>query len=225
MQKFVSKILRLFKDDGSWKAFAEVKDSVAERYYAKLLESIRTNYSAAIAPETAPGQMIPDYAATLRLYSYVKTTKDKLQKDPVQIASLTRESSALKTEALGVQPPLSEQWKLEKSAYQISRSNADSALDHSHAFNLSAGDWTKVNTSANGDLNFFHLANKSNSVTEKAVSNSVNQTRRLLSDDVQQRLMRHVLAIIQEKGAISLDYLKQVAEIDQMSSEMLQNEG
>jgi len=44
-----------------------------------------------------------------------------------------------------------------------------------NAFTLSAGDWTEVNTPANGDLNFFHLANKSNSVTEKAIADSVSQ--------------------------------------------------
>lgn len=202
------------KDDLSWKAFADVKDAVAERHFAKVLTAIRAN-----APETAPKQMISDYAATLRLYPYVKEIQAQLQKKPSLETSLTKAPS-VKTESLIAQPSLADQWKLEKSPYQISRSSADIALDHT-VFTLPSGEWTGVNTPANGDLNFFYVSKKSNSVTEKAVSDSVNQARRLLSDDVQQRLMRHVLTMLKEKGAISLDYLKQVAEIDQMNAEDL----
>lgn len=212
------------KDDGSWKAFADVKEAVAERYFAKLLESIRSSYSAAIAPEKVPESMIPDFAATLRFYPYVKEMKARMEKDPSQIALITRSPAAVKTEALAAHPVLADQWKLEKSAYQTSRSSADTVLDHQSVFNLAEGEWTKVNTPANGDLNFFHVEKKSNSMTQKAVANSVSQARILLSDDAQQRLMHHLLAIIQEKGAISLDYLKQVAEINQMNSESLENE-
>lgn len=209
------------KADQSWKAFADVKDAVAERNFSKVLTAIRTNYSAAIAPEKAPEQMIPDFAATLRFYPYVKEMKAKLQKDPAQVALLTREPATVKEEALTASSSLADQWKLERAPYQTSRSSADTALDHLNVFTLSAGEWTKVNTPANGDINFFHVAKKSNSMTEKTVANSVSQARRMLSDDVQQRLMRHLLQTIQEKGAISLDYLKQVAEIDQMNTEDL----
>lgn len=211
------------KSDQSWKAFADVKELVAERYFAKVLEAIKTNYAAAIAPEVPPERMIPDYAATLRLYPYVKDVKTKMQKDPAQIAALTREPQESNAKALtAAQTPLADQWKLERSTYQTTRSGADLALDHLYAFNISPGDWTKVNTPANGDLNFFHLAKKGNNLTEKTIADSVAQARTLLSDDVQQRLMRQVLNEIQEKDAISLDYLKQVAEIDEMNTEELQ---
>lgn len=209
------------KSDQSWKAFADVQEAVAERYFAKVLEGIKTAYAAAIAPEAPPEQMIPDYAATLRLYPYVKEVQAKLQKDPTQIASLTREPQKANTDSIVVQSSLADQWKLERSPYQTTRSGSDQALDHLSVFAIAPGDWTKVNAPANGDLNFFHVAKKSNNMTEKALADSIANARTLLSDDVQQRLMRLVLADIKEKGAISLDYLKQVAEIDEMNREEL----
>jgi len=210
------------KDDKSWKAFTDVKEAVATRHFAKTLEAIKSNYVAAIAPEKAPETMIPDYAATLRLYPYVKAMQAKLKNDPAESSTIVRETAETNKSVFGVQVPLADQWKLEKASYQTARNQADQALDHLHVFNLSHGDWTKVNTPANGDLNFFYLGKKSNAMTEKVVANSVNQARRLLSDDVQQRLMRKVLQDIQDKGAISLDYLKQVAEINQMNQDELQ---
>lgn len=210
------------KEDKSWKAFADVKESVATRHFAKTLDAIRSNYASAIAPEKAPETMIPDYAATLRLYPYMKEMQAKLKKDPAEMTTIVRETPVNTKDVLGTQAPLADQWKLEKASYQTARNHSDQALDHLYVFNLSDGDWTKVNTPANGDLNFFYLAKKSNGMTEKVVVNSVNQARRLLSDDVQQRLMRKVLQDIQDKGAISLDYLKQVAEIDQMNEDELQ---
>lgn len=207
------------KSDGSWKPFADVKELVAEKHFAKTLQAIKSNYAKAIAPETPPESMIPDYAATLRLYPYVKEVKAKMQKDPAQIATLTRSQEPSKDASM----PLSDQWKLEKSVYQTTRSGADASVDHAHWFSIPPGAWTNVNTPANGDLNFFQLATKNSNMTEKAVADSVAQARSLLSDDAQQKLMQQVLNEIQEKGAISLDYLKKVAEIDEMNREELQS--
>jgi hypothetical protein len=209
-----------FKKGDSWKALEDVKDAVATRHFSKVLDAIQSSYKAA-NPE-ATSKMIPDFAATLRFYPYVNALKSKLQNNPSDIPVLTKEASASKTE--GKAPSLADQWKLERSPYQTSRSKGDPVLDHLYVFNLAAGDWTKVNTPANGDLNFFHVVKKGNAAAEVAVTESVSQARRLLGDDAQQKLMYHLLQDIKAKGAISLDYLKQVAEIDQMNNEELQYE-
>lgn len=203
------------KEDKSWKPFADVKDTVAERYYDKLLKNIRSIYAAGIAPEKAPEEMIPDYAATLRLYSYIQEAKAKLQKDPALMASMTQEPSPAAKDSGNALPkatPLEDQWKLERSSHQSSRSSGNSVLDSDHAFKLAVGEWTKVNTPGNGDLNFFHVTKKGNGATENAIVATVNQVRDLLSDDAQQRLMYLLLADIKAKGAISLDYMNNVAE-------------
>ena len=158
--------------------------------------------------------MIPDYAATLRLFPYMREVKAKLEKDPTLMATLTREPVPAKSEeqALTAQKPLVNQWRLERSGYQSTRSNGDSILDHANVFALAIGEWTKVNTPANGDLNFFHVMNKGNGASEQAIAASVGQARNLLSADVQQRLMYRVLKTIQDKKAISLEYMNKTYE-------------
>lgn len=210
------------KSDQSWKPFADVKDFIAEKYFSKILEAIKSNYAAAIDSEAPPEKMIPDYAATLRLYPYINEVKSKILKDPDQITAFTRKNEESKKEVQAAS--LEDQWKLERSAYQTTRSSTDSTIDKIPLFDITTGSWTKINTPANGDLNFFYLAKKSNNLTEKTIADSVAQARTLLSDDAQQRLMKQVLNEIQEKGAISLDYLKQVAEIDEINRENLQYE-
>lgn len=209
-----------FKKGDSWKSLDEVKDTVATRHFSKILDAIQSSYTAA-NPE-ATSKMIPDFAATLRFYPYVNALKVKLQNNPSEIAVLTKEANTSKTEAKAAS--LADQWKLERSSYQTSRSKGDPVLDHLYVFNLTVGDWTKVNTPANGDLNFFHVAKKGNAAAEVAVAESVSQVRRLLGDDAQQKLMYHLLQEIKAKGAISLDYLKQVAEIDQMNNNVLEGQ-
>jgi len=202
------------KDDKSWKAFADVRDTVADKYYDKLLKTIRTSYAAAIAPEKAPEEMIPDYASTLRLYSYMHEAKAKLQKDPALIISSTREIDTAKRDGAAPSAPatLADQWKLERAPYQISRSGANAMLNATDAFNLATGEWTKVNASSNGDMNFFRLQKKGSGATEQALTSSVSQMRNLLSDDAQQRLMFQILEQIKAKGAISLEYMNQISE-------------
>lgn len=206
------------KSDKSWKDFADVKEIVAERYFAKTLEAIKNNY----AVENAPATLIPDFAATVRLYPYVKETRTKLLNDPALIVSLTNEASNEVQNEFAAKKSLADQWKLERAPYQTSRSSADSVLEHATVFQLADGEWTQVNTPANGNLNFFHVVKKSHAPDEKAVANSIAQARRLMSDDVQQKMMDQVLGVIKDKGAISLEYLQQVAEIDQMNHEILQ---
>lgn len=207
------------KEDQSWRDFEDVKEKVAELHFAKILDAIQSSYNAAVGADSKADKMIPDYAATLRFYPYVNDLKGKMQKDPSQAAALTKAPADGKADAKTTLSSLADQWKLERAPYKTARSGSDSALDHMYAFNLPGGEWTKVNTPANGDLNFFHVGSKGNGLTDKIVADNVAKARHILSDDVQQRLMYQVVQTIQEKGAISLDYLKKVAEINEMNTE------
>lgn len=208
------------RDDKSWKSLAEVRDVVADRYFEKVLKGIRSAYTSAVPADKAPQTMIGDYAATLRFFPYVRNAKEKLQKNPEQMAVLTKEPAAVEVEkeALVARPKLTEQWKLERQPYKVVRSSAEQLLDKTELFALADGSWTTVNTPANGDVNFFHLANKV-STENKAQSNGMAQTsaakvKELLSEDAQQQLMAHYLQQIKAKKAISLNYLNVVAEME-----------
>jgi GcvH upstream region-like protein len=206
--------------DQNWKPFEDVKAIVADRYFAKVLKAIQTSYATAVGQDAAPKEMIGDFAATLRLYPYMREVKEKLQKDPSKIGEWTKEASATPAEknVLPASVKLADQWKLERSPYQTTRSSADHFLDKNELFALSNGEWTKINTPANGDLNFFFLKEKGNVSDMKTISTGVSKARQMLSNDAQQKLMKNLLAEIKEKQAISLDYLNQVIEREPIDS-------
>ncbi len=196
-------------EDKGWKPFADVKERIAERYFESVLKGIRTAYASAMPADKVPAEMIADYAATLRFFPYVNEIKAKVVNDPAQVALLTIIPKAAESEKLGlpVSAPLADQWKMERAPYQITRSSAENLLDKSEVFALADDAWTAVNTPANGEMNFFHVAHKGNQADGKAVASSVTKARQVLSDDAQQRLMAHVLQRIKDKQAMSLEYL------------------
>lgn len=202
------------QDDKSWKPYAEVKDQVADLYFAKILKAIRNDYAAAIAPAKVPDPMLSDISASLRFYSYMREFQAKARKDPkaaepyLQLTEVVAGADKL--------PPrygLADQWKLEKIAYQSERGNEGGDVDLTEVFALAPNSWSKVHTPANGDLNVFYLVAKGNDAAPESLGERVSTAHRLLSDDAQRVLMQHVLHEIKEKKAISLDYLDQSPEM------------
>lgn len=202
------------RDDKSWKPLTEVHDAVAALYFEKVLKAIRSSYASAIAPEKAPQDMIGDYAATLRLFAYVRDMKEKMQKNPTAIAQYTREPTkdADSTNTLPERIALADQWKLERSSYKTTRSSADDAAEKTDLISLAENSWSKVLTPATGDLKFVHVERKINETDNKAIAENVSKARRLLSSDAQQKLMQLTLQEIKSKNAISLEYLNQTTE-------------
>lgn len=201
--------------DKTWKLLSEVRPQIADRYFEKTLAAIRSAYAAAIAPEKAPGEMINDFAATLRFYPYMQNMKDQLQKNSSLISELTTELSEVNpAENIGLaRESLADQWKLQHRAYKTTRSNPNDVLDQSTLFALSDNSWTKVNAPANGDINFFRIDRKISDPDSKTVAENVSKVRQLLSADAQQKLMLLTLKEIKSKNAISLDYLNHSAEM------------
>jgi hypothetical protein len=196
-------------ESGGWKSLADVKAAVAEKYYAKTLDAIKEHYTKA-AGEDAPQEMIVDYAATLRFYPYVNGVKAKLEKDPKVAQDLVVDAAADAKQVSN--RTISDQWKLERSHYQVSRSTPGALVNTTQALAMKPGQWSSVNTPANGDLNFFRFEKKVDGADEQMVNGTVAKAKHLLSNDAQQKLMRHVLATLKDKNAISLKYLNQVVE-------------
>jgi len=197
------------RDDKSWKPLADVKDKVAEKYFENVLKSIRAAYAAAVPADKVPQQFIVDYAATLRLFPYMRSTKEKLLKNPALIDQLTASHEKVQAQenTLSVKKPLADQWKIERNASKIARSSPEQMVDKTELFSLSDGSWTNVNTPANGDLNFFHMDHKGVVVNDKVVDSTTTRAKRVLSDGAQQQLMVALLTLIQAKHSISLEYL------------------
>lgn len=199
------------RNDKSWKPLNEVRNIVADRYFEKILTAIRTIVPAAVETNA----LLNDYAATLRFLPYMQANLAKFQNDPSKIGEWTREASAskLNSEEQVFTPlqSLGDQWKLERRQYQVARSGSDHLIDKS-VFDMNDNSWTAVNTPANGDLNFFFLKKKGSESTPQAISSSVQNAHKLLSYDVQQKLMAKLINMFKDSNAISLSYMNQTEE-------------
>lgn len=210
------------RDDKSWKSFAEVKDSIADRYFASTLQSIRSSYAASENLAKGSPELIKEVVVTLRLYPYVQHVRGQLQKNSAEasqwISSNEDKPEAPAADKLPPKSVIADQWKLEKEAYQATRGSADEKINTQEALALSEGGWTQVKTPVSGDLSFFHLMKKGELETGKVLETSVSTVHTLLSDGAQQRLMLHLLKQIESKGAMSLDYLHPINSDDNSES-------
>lgn len=194
------------KEDKSWKSFADVRDAVAERHFEKIFKAVQQDYASAIAPEKAPSVFLADYTASLRFYKHMRQAEESIKKSPEEI-SLFVVSEMPEEEAgtkLAPRQPLEAQWKLIREDYRIAKSGQ--AENKSDLFHLAANDWSKVNTPANGDINFVHLLKKE-LANEERTAEKMTQIHGLISADAQRHYMRNLLKLLKEKEALSLNYL------------------
>ena len=131
--------------------------------------------------------MTGDRSASLRLLAHTEEALNKLQQG---------------------EELLSNQWNLEKVDYRSDRSGQGSDVDPSVMFAHSPGEWTEVQTPANGDLYFFHLKEKQSGGSDlTALYDELHQAHAVMSDDAQRNYMQQIVQLFKEHHAISLDYL------------------
>jgi|688.fasta_scaffold20110_6 GcvH upstream region-like protein len=200
-------------DNKSWRPFSDIQDEVADLYFANLLQAIQTDYAAALAPEPAPKQLIHEMSAALRLYKYARDVLAQIKKNPAAESQFVQQSAKEANALLAAKTSLAEQWRFDKSAFHAERSNQGKELDMAVGFEMQPGNWSNVQTSANGDLFFFELEKKGTDATPAALDTRIDKARTLLSDDAQRVLMEQLLREMKDKKAISLDYLSQGSEM------------
>jgi GcvH upstream region-like protein len=192
----------------AWKPFADVKDTVADKYFDKVLKGLKTAYATAIAPEKPPEKVLNDLAATYRLYPYMRDMQQKLSKDPALSDSLAKDTAGeTQPESIKENAPLADQWKLVKSNTQITKSSGDIGSNKDALFALTPGQFSAVTAQANGNVSFFQVKQRGNQTSDLSKAASVLQTRRLLADGAQHKLMQQLLTEMKDKKAISLEYL------------------
>lgn len=195
------------KDDASWKAFAEVKTEVADLYFEKLLKAIRSDYEKGTENK---GQQLAtgNLAAPLRFYAHMRQLQAKLQANNSEATEWVREEPGhSSSDSLPVRTVLSDQWKIEKTPRRLARSDNTQDLDKTVVFAMAVDEWMPVQTLPNGDLTFFQLKKKDVNVDASLIAEKAQESHQLISDDAQRIFMHHVLNMIHEKNAISLDYL------------------
>lgn len=180
----------------------EIKDSIAEEYFDEIVKALEKTANKKEATK--------DELATYRFYAYLKDQKAKIEKDPAKADTIVQTIATDSEDKLEKRKPLADQWLLERKDYAVARGGRQEApVDTNEAFALAPKAWSAVKTSANGDVIFYQMKEKGTSIAkEKAIAQQTEQAQALLSAEAQQQLMKHVLKQIEEKGAISLAYLK-----------------
>jgi GcvH upstream region-like protein len=209
-------------EDKSWKKFESVRSVVANEYADKVLNInalVKAIQKTQVASKAEP--LTKDQAAPLRLFAHVSSLKGKLEKNPEDADTFVRTRQvAPSKDALSKPEPLATQWQIEKAIHPVKRGSIDPSFDFSEAFELPEQAWSGVKTLPNGNITFFRVKGKDESVEKTvAFAEQVRRTHDVLSVEAQRALMRVVMKEIMAKKAISLSYLDQPIESGATSSE------
>lgn len=172
---------------------------------SEFLNRIKDAYAKGIAPQKAPSQMLDEITASLRFYVPMQEAQTKIKKDNKAEKNLVKgEAPANSNDKLATRAPIEEQWKLVKASYSTARSNRNTDLDIAKLFAIPQGQWSSIETPANGNLYFFFAKKRSIPSETTELTQEVNQARQLLADEAERSLMFHLLKKMQESKALAL---------------------
>jgi GcvH upstream region-like protein len=195
------------KADKSWKPIDEVQDQVADHYFEKVLKAIRE------ANKEYAGPINGDFYASHRLYSYVSGVQSQIRSDPSKAASLLTQpaKSPESADKLAASEELKNQWRLNRVDYRLSRSESSKRdpIKADELLALASKGWSKVYAAPSGNIVFFQLEQKTNEASPEEIASKVEETQQIVGNEAQRYLMGKMLNAMQEKKAISLDYLNQ----------------
>lgn len=201
--------------DGSWKPLQQVKQKVAELYFSDILQAINDYYTAVTTPEEKNKVMLTDFAATVRLYPYMRGLREQFKADPESIEAHLNASTQQGDDQEEISISLDDQWKLQRRHYTGDRSTPDLPMDESEAFNLNEGEWTSVKKRANGNLSFFQLKEHQKITDASGLMEKVMHTQRELSNESQGVYMEKLVEQLREKNALTLQYLNPAQETEE----------
>lgn len=194
------------KADGSWKAFADVKDLVADSYFSTTLKAIRAQSESKTA-------LSGDQAAPYRLLPYVKMVKGALEKDPTAAARYVQAKNPSDQPVDASSQGLSAQWALEMRPFQITRSSNSEQINSVEAFDLALGAWSPVKQSSGGAILFYRKLESQPIDLERLTQEKSQQSKKLLAAEAQRRLAAQVVEELKVKKAISLEFLQSGSEM------------
>lgn len=197
-------------DKKEWKPFKEVRDSVADQYFKKVIVALEP-----IQKEVVDGQdpqlISKDKTATLRLYPYLNKIKEELAKDTTKTEQWVKvqPEDNDSTMTLAQRPALADQWKIEKATVTLNRQSSDNGVNVTEALALTENAWSPLQTPVNGDLAFYQVKGRGDASDQStAAIEQARAAQALLGAEAQRHLMRQVLTELKDKNAISLAYLK-----------------
>ncbi|MGZ3634156.1 MAG: hypothetical protein ACXWM7_07855, partial [Parachlamydiaceae bacterium] len=194
------------KGDNSWKELGDVKEEVANHYFANTLKAIQ-------AQSNETSILTGNLAAPKRLLAHVNRIKNNLSTNPEQAKSEIKEAEQTTNAKLVAVPALTDQWKLEKQSFQIDRSSQHPLVKSGEALNLPLNAWSEVIQTPNGAIAFYQkLEVKDENATEIHKEKS-RQARQLLSGEIQRLLATSLVTDFKNKDAISLSFMNNESEM------------
>lgn len=187
------------KADSSWKELADVKDTVADSYFAHTLNAIQ-------AQENSSPKLTGNLAAPRRLLPHVKNIKANLAANPSNDAAYVKiDTNAEQTENAKA-APLHQQWQLEKRPFAIDRSSNSEQFNTVEALELAVNAWSPVTSTPNGAI-FFYQKIESQPKEHDFVVDKSHQAQQLLSGEAQRIMASQLITEYKSKHAISLEFI------------------
>lgn len=193
------------KADSTWKDLADVKDAVANSYFADALKAIQ-------AQEPNENKLTGDDAASRRLLPHVKNLQTALVADPendklVKLVNNTDQPADKGANAAS----LGQQWQLEKRPFSIERSNNNEQFNTVEALELAVNGWSPVINTPSGAI-FFYQKLESQPKDHELVLEKDHQAQQLLSHEAQRLVAAQLIDEYKNKHAISLEFMDNSGE-------------
>ena len=199
-----------FQDqEGNWKPFEQVESLVAKQYFSPVLEAIKEYYIAVKAPGQKNKEMLPDYAATMRLFAYMRGLREQFMADPSSIEKrvVADQPQPDKQGKPAAENPLQNQWKVKEIAFHADRSVSNPPFDEQEVFKLKNGQWASVKKQNNGDFSFFRLDEHIKKPDLAGTTEKVMSAQNEFGNEAERIFMKKLVKLMMNKGALSLDYL------------------
>lgn len=181
-------------DEGSWKSFTAVKDLVTDLYFQPLYQLIQKT-AADYGIEFESGkQSLKEFCDSYRFIAYMKDQQKEIQNNPVEDFN-SEEENGLSIENVA------DQWKLQRGVKELTRDSKE--LDSRKVFEMAEGQWSSVETSADGNLFFFQLISKTQS--PEFLRGQMQEGQRILGNEAKKIFMAKIMKEILEKKAVNID--------------------
>lgn len=194
------------KADSSWKDLSDVKDTVADSYFANTLKAIQVL-------ENKEAKLTGDAAASRRLLPHVKNVKEGLEADPEHDKFFVKrvQNAGESSENVPDIVSLDRQWQLEKRPFSIERSNNNEQFNTIEALELPVNAWSSIINTPSGAI-FFYQKLESHPKQNELVLEKSHQAQQLLSNEAQRLVASQLIDDFKSKQAISLEFMNNNSE-------------
>ena len=191
---------QFMRDNGEWKALADVKEQIAQIHFEELIRRLDEECAKEekAFPQFCDWKDKPKARVAVRLLPYMNSIWKKMKEQPELAAQLVRDPK------MGLENALAEQWKLVEFNEKAVRNAEISAVDVDEAFSLKLDTFSSLSYRDSAGITFFKVYGTGVLPFEEDVRAKVMEARELLGRGLEQELAKVLLVKMQEKNALKL---------------------